>query len=422
MVRYYTCLYFLLLWISSNAFAQGSTSESSSIRYSFVVDQKILHKELVVEQPLIIPNYQITLKSIPILTTCIAMDCQRPQGKAKKHINTNQTWGGIFNAKQRFRTDLSPDELAYKLSENIKGLDPILASKIVHLNVLKKVRLKKRPKTWSGFVKLFAKIQNTLSKLDSNYNYNLYNQVINVYGYENGQRLDYYSEQLCTKKIYECPAEYLDIRKKLISQVEKKITIHYQQISPNNSAKLFEQEKDAFEFIIDSESNKPQVLANSKYNNYQINWDPNSTNTDIVFNISPVSRKKVPLSENFIHLTADNFKNGIFFEWRLAQSQLNTLFLLEKENISIEYELCEIKFGMCAKKLRTKRFNFSTLNLPEKPSKNEILLQRLTLGKEDLKEYGLYEMTYKVIVKNSVYIAEPKNKNESIKIQFLPYY
>jgi len=60
--------------------------------------------------------------------------------------------------------------------------------------------------------------------------------------------------------------------------------------------------------------------------------------------------------------------------------------------------------------------------LPEKPSKNEILLQRLTLGKEDLKEYGLYEMTYKVIVKNSVYIAEPKNKNESIKIQFLPYY
>ena len=57
------------------------------------------------------------------------------------------------------RTDLPASEMSYKLAENIKGLEPIIASKIVQHDILRQVKLHKRPKNWKGFVKLIAKIQ-----------------------------------------------------------------------------------------------------------------------------------------------------------------------------------------------------------------------------------------------------------------------
>lgn len=418
------CLY-LPLFVgaigSSFSLAQISNIETNGTKYSFVVDHNILNKEVIIEQPLIIPSYQITLRSIPTIETCITIDCKNPNREERKRFSSNQTWGGIFNAKQRFRTDLTPEELTYKLSDTIKGLDPILASKIAHLNILKKVKLKNRPKTWNAFVELMANIQDALEAADKNYNYNLYNQIINVHGYENGELLDYYQQNLCVKKIYECPAENIDIKKKLISQEEKKITINYLPKKENNSAFLFEHEKDTFEFIVKPGSNIPLVLANTAHNLYQINWDETSTNSDISFTITPSARKLVNLPDKFIHFNAENFKHGIFFEWRLAQNQLNTLLMQEKHNISIEYELCEILLGICRKKIRTKRFNLSTASISDKPSKNEVLLHRLTLGKNDLKKNALYKMKYTIKVTNSQFIASPKNNSKSLSIQYVPY-
>jgi hypothetical protein len=428
MLRSISCLYLIILasisWKKIDAqesIPTTESTESSLIKYNFVIDHNILKKDIVVEQPLIIPKYQITFKSIPTIKTCVSINCKKPKGKDRKKISTNQTWGGIFNARQRFQSNLTANELAYKLSENIKGLDPILATKIANLKILEKINLKKRPKNWEGFVKLISKIQKKLKDVDPTFNYNLYNEIINVHGYENGEHLDYYHENLCSKIVFDCPAENLDIRKKLISQTEKKLTINLTQPPIANSAKLFDHEKDSFEFLISENSKKPDVIAFTKHNAYQINWDEFSTEDEISVTITPLSRKRVPIPENFIHLSGDNYKSGIFFEWRLAQNQWNNLIALEKSNISIEYELCEIKFAICANKIRTKRFALNELKNLDNPTKNEVLLQRLTLDRKDLKPYGLYQMKYRLIVENSAYILNPKNSEVTLRVQYLPY-
>jgi len=429
MLRNISCLYLIIVgsftWQitqSQESISTTESTESSIVKYTFSIDQNILKKDIVVEQPLIIPKYQISIKSIPTIKTCVSINCKKLKKKDLKKISTNKTWGGVFNAKQRFQSDLPPSELAYKLSENIKGLDPILAAKIANLKILEKIGLKKRPKSWEEFIKLISKIQKTLKEVDPTFNYNLYNEIINVHGYENGKRLDYYHENLCAKKIFDCPAENLDIRKKLISQVEKKLTISLIQPQIENSAKLFDHEKDSFEFIISEKSAKPEVIVMNKHNSYQIDWDDYSTDTEIRYTIIPMTRKKVSLPENFIHLSGDNYKSGIFFEWRLAQNQWNNLIALEIDKIFLEYELCEIKFTLCTNKVRTKKFTLNELKNLDNPKKNEVLLQRLTLDSRDLKPYGLYQMKYRLIVDNSDYLLNPKKSEVTLRIQYIPYF
>ena len=97
------------------------------------------------------------------------------------------------------------------------------------------------------------------------------------------------------------------------------------------------------------------------------------------------------------------------------------MLLSEKQHITVDYELCEMTLFFCRKKIRVKSFNFSTIGLPDKASSREVLVQRLNLGKNDLKVNKTYQMTYKITVEGSSKISAPLNFKKRIRVQYIPY-
>lgn len=420
MLRNLSCLCLSLvcyLLSSTVAFSQNIENQVSTSKFTFTLDHKSIQHEIILDQKLTLPTYKITLNSRPSIKECVSLKCDKSKFK-DKHVSKNQTWDGFFLPNQRFNQSLSKSEMAYRLSGNIKGLDPILAQSIINQNILEKIKLKKRPKDWIEFSKFIRKIQNELDELKINFN--LYNQVINVYGYENGLNLDYYKEEYCFKTVTDCDADQLDIRKELVNVEYRNVTINYQKLISSNVF-LFDNEVDSFDIVVSADATQPQIISKAKHNNYLISVDQNSTPENIVVIIVAVNRKEVPLEDNFVNLFANSYFNGIFFEWRLSSNQLNSMLLAEKQNITIEYQLCEMTLFFCGKKIRTKRFNLSTVGLPNKVSANEVLVQRLTLGKDDLKINKTYQMTYKIYVEGSSKISAPVKFKKRIRIQYLPY-
>ena len=105
----------------------------------------------------------------------------------------------------------------------------------------------------------------------------------------------------------------------------------------------------------------------------------------------------------------------------MAKHQWNSLIISEQKQIFIEYELCRLVLGVCVDKLRTKIFNINELKYPASPLKNELILHRITLDRNDLKDFGLYEMKYRIFVTDSPYITHPKTQSQKLQIQYLPY-
>ncbi len=420
MLRNISCLYLSVacyLLCSANTFSQNIGNQLGNAKFTFTLDHKSIQKETVIDQTLTLPTYKITLNTIPVFKTCVSLKCHKSKFK-DRDISKNQTWGGIFLANQKFNTSLPTSEVAYRLSDNIKGLDPILANTIINKGILTKIKFKKRPKNWNEFSEFIEKIQQELKILGIKYD--LFNQVINVFGYENGMKLDYYKQEYCVKHVSDCEAEQLDIRKDLISTEQRSITINY--IKPTTAEVfLFDHEKDSFEFLINTTSIQPEIINKAEHNNFLINIDPQSTLANIVVNIIALSRKQVPLNDKFINFMASNYVHGMFFEWRLGSKQLNSMLLTEKQNITISYELCEMRFVFCAKKIKVRSFNLSTVGLPNQISSNEALVHRLVLGKDELKPKKTYQMTYTISVEGSSKIAAPEVDKKRMRIQYIPY-
>lgn len=421
MLRNLACLYLCiscyLFTNSYNLYAQNFKQIAGNTKFTFSLNHKNIQQDVLVDQLLLAPTYKVTLDHSPSEKECVSVQCNNIL--FKKTISRNQTWGGLFGDNQKFNSWLDPAEVAYLLSENIKGIDLVLANIITSKSLLKNIKLKQRPKTWSDFENFVKKLQDELNKIGISYN--LYNEIINVNGYENSIKLDYFSEQYCVKRVYFCKADSLDARKEITDLVQKNVTIQYSKPTTNSSVFLYDHEVDTFEIIVNSLTSEPEIINHNKHNTYLVHKDKSSTEHDIIINIIPLKRNLVPLNNHVMFLVSESYMNGLFFEWRLSSDQFNSMLLAEKDTITIDYELCEIYITFCVHKIRKNRFNLSSVNLPLKTNKKELLLKRLTLDKSELKNNKTYQMTYKIHVKGTSRIAAPIVFKNKVRIQYQPY-
>lgn len=419
MLRTITCLQISVIWCflsTINCYAQSYLDHSENFKFSYLVDKNNINQDTSIEQPIVFPIYKVDLSTTNSLTTCASVECSKAANKAD---HAYHSWGGLFNEFDSFNEDLSVSEVAFLLANNIKGLDPLLSHKIVQLGILKKIKFKKRPKNWNKFVSFITKIQN---ELDNNkITYNLYASVINLHGFENATRLNYFIENSCSKLVFDCVVNDLSARKQLIRKVEKNITVRYLKPSTSSNAFLYNEEIDKIDIVLSQFDLKPEIIKDALHNTYSVKLDAASNNEHIIVNITPIKRKKFQLPDNFIYIHTDNFAKGIFFEWRLGSYSFDSMIKNEKHNISIDYKICKIFSGVCIKTIRKGKFNLNSINIPERIARKELMLYKHTLGFESLEPFRIYRLNYRINVENSDGISSPSNNAQQIDLQFIPY-
>lgn len=394
------------------------------VKYTFNVHQQILSQNITIEQPLYIPEYDLNFSTSPVTKTCSIIQCKSPSS-VEMALSKNQTWNGIFLPfkNKKLNSALSEEELAYKLSSTIKGLDPVFTNKIVKLGVLKKIKFKYRPKTWVEFQKFIHKLQTESKKLG--FSHNFYNEVTSVYGYENAIFLDYYSEDKCSMTTMECQAENLEYLKTLVQETEKNLVIKYTPPTPDSDAFLYENEIDQFNIIIAKDNINNHIITSKLHNYYTITKEQSPENkSQIIFNITPLKRKPSPLPHNFLNVFSNNYANGIFFEWKIASKQYDSKVIQEMDNLYLHYKICRMGFLSC-KIFIEEEIPLASLNLPKNPTKDDVLLMRLFIDKEKkkdmLKEMARYKVTSSILVRGSNKILGPEKKEQNQIIQYIPY-
>jgi len=393
------------------AFSQPKTDWS---RYVFGVEKDTLMQPISIQQDIIIPVYKITFETEKVMKECSVVTCQETIENG-----SNLTWGGIFLSNNKLDTKLSNEVLAYRLSKSLSGLDPLLASKITSLNLLQKINLKHRPKTWDKFTKMIRHLDEKIKA--AGINFDLYTEVTLVYGEKNARNLGYWKNNSCVKEeAYQCEADQLLIQKKLTQQTKKKLSITFQPADNHADVHLFEHEKDYFNIYIGENPNDVSLEAHTDYNRYENNVVVSSNGSLINVFIKAKNRKKAPLPDDFMGVFSATHLMGIFYEFRINDKYMNDVAISEMNNIYVSFELCEnIVLNLGCNTIIKEDFSLSDEKINLTSAKS--IFWQLSIKDYLLNDGKNYILRYKLQVRNSDKLTSPKNFSRRVKLTYNSY-
>lgn len=255
-------LFIALALISLQAFGQRVEIEKAT--KSFKVNASTTNVDLRFD----IPVYRIDERVVQETVSCRVPQCSNDQGDGSEG-----QWNNFFNVPK--------GQKAAALAASIKGIGKVTAERIVDNNLFTY-----KPKSWSAFKSLISKIQNQLEGLG--YKYQIYNNVVEVYGYDNMIALGYGNERSCTYVNSYCTQWVTKEFKTFSHHINRNLSVSIN----NQSLQSFE--TDTVEITVGTERHDV-AISGGYYNKYQgtINRQGNTIDLEASRLLRPVPVNEV---------------------------------------------------------------------------------------------------------------------------------